>query len=145
MPKLSRRELLHRGGGAVAVGSTVALAGYAAAEMPTSDPALRVAAEWTAARDNLVELEKHNRWPPSNDHAERWRTNAMALEDAGERLRHIHPTTLSGAAAVLAISVYSLDPEGLARVHYGFVARTPALEWLRGAHAALRRLAGRAI
>lgn len=142
MPKLSRRELLHRSGGAVALGSTVALAGYAVAQMPAPDPALRIAAEWNTARDNLLELLKDTR--ESDERLKRWQTNAMALEDAGERLRQIQPTTLAGAAAVLAISVYCLDPEGLARVHYGFVRGTPTLEWLRGAHAALRRLAGRA-
>ena len=142
MSKLSRRQLLHRGGGAVALGSTVALAGYAVAQMPAPDPALRIAAEWTAARDNLVELNKDMR--ESDERLNRWQTNAMALEDAGERLRQMQPTTLAGAAAVLAIAVYSLDPEGLARIHYGFVRGAPTLEWLRGAHAALRRFSGRA-
>ena len=143
MSKLSRRELLHRGGGAVAVGGTVALAGYAVAQMPAPDPALRIAAEWTTARDNLLELLKDP--PPSDELSTRWRANAVALDDASERLRQIQPTTLLGAAAVLAIAVYSLDPEGLARIHYGFVRGAPTLEWLRGAHAALRRLSGRAI
>ena len=144
MPKLSRRELLHRGGGAVALGGTIALSGYAVAQMPAPDPALRIAAEWTTARDNLVELNKDNRWPGSDDRAERWRTNARALDDAGERLRRIQPTTLAGAAAVLAISVYCLDPGGLARVHYGFAVGKPALQWLQGALAVTERLAGRA-
>ena len=138
MTVVTRRELGQLSGGAVALGGTIAFGGYAAAQLPQTDPALEIAAEWTTARDNLRELLKDMR--RSEERSRQWRANAIALEDASDRLSQIAPTTLAGAAALLAIAVFTLQPDGLVRVHHGFIADMPVLEWLQRAHGAIAEI-----
>ena len=83
-------------GGAVVLTGTSAA--YAYSKEPV-DPALAVAAEWTAARDNLLELMERR-----ISHVEReqvWSANVLALSEAGYRLGKVRATTLAGAAVIL--------------------------------------------
>ncbi len=142
MTNVTRRELGQLGGGAVALGGTIALTGYAAAQLPQTDPALEIAAEWTAARDNLLELHNDRTLLSRAEQSERWRTNVLATVDAGKRLARVQPTTLAGAMAVLAIAIYSLDPDGMHVLHHNLPAeRALMLEWLRGVQGAFPQAA----
>lgn len=122
-------------GGAVALTGAAAAYAYKPSERLVIDPVLEIAAEWTKARDNLLELLKDMRRSEARSAA--WRANAIALTDASDRLSQIAPTTLAGAAALLAIAVFTLQPDGLVRVHHGFIAEMPMLDWLRNVHAVI--------
>ena len=141
MTNITRRDALKLGGGAVALGGTIAFTGSAAAQTP--DPALVIAAEWTAARDNLLELHSDSTLLSRAERSERWRTNVHATIDAGKRLAQVQPTTLAGATAVLAIAVYSLDPAGMHVLHHNLPAeKALVVEWLEGVYADLERIGG---
>lgn len=133
MTNITRRNLLQISGGAVALGSTVALCGYAAAQAP--DPALQIVAEWNTAEDRLLEmLQGPQRGIPSEERQAQWRDNVLAMVDAGRRLGEIRPTTIVGAAAVLGMVVQTLKPDGISMIHANLGSSMATLKWLQNVH-----------
>ena len=123
------------GAGVVALTGTAAAYAYEPPEPPVIDPALQVAAEWTLAKDNLLELMDRR---ISNAERERpWNANVLALSEAGYRLGEVQATTLAGAVAVLAVAVQSLEPSNLVILHSNLGSQRTMLAWLRSAHAAI--------
>ena len=127
-----------RGAIATVAGGAVALTGTAAAyayEPTLLDPAVAVAAEWTSAKDNLLELM--DRRISNAEREQGWTANVLALSEAGYRLGEVQATTLAGAAAVLAVAVQSLEPSNLTILHSNLGSHRVMLAWVRSAKAAI--------
>ena len=120
-------ETTRRGALATVAGGAVALTGAAAAyayEPPEPvDPAKKLAEQWWTARNNL-----HIRWP----------RNAIVAKEIEASLRHVVPTTMVGALAVLAIAIETMDLDGPQVLHHHLACdRVVTFDWLRNVHAAI--------
>lgn len=121
------------GAGAVALTGTAAALAFAATM--ENDPALQVAAEWTAARDRLSALLENTCREAEFERL--WGADVLVLSEAGYRLGEVQATTLVGAVAVLAVAVKSLEPSNLTILHSNLGSHRVMLAWLRSAYAAI--------
>ena len=123
-------------GGAVALTGTAAAYAYQPPEPLVIDPAEELAAQWWTARNNLAVVHYNKR--PRDERERQWRSNVRAAKDVEEQLRHVTPTTMAGAIAVLTIAIDTINPDGIQVLHHHLACdRVVMLDWLRNAHAAM--------